>query len=784
MTPEFLTALPTMTTPQLLAACPPQWPPDYVGADIRYGGVFRQAMAGDPPFLDPLRTSSSFAQGMASMAYERLVMYDTGPTADPVYPAIVPDLATSWEWNGDATQLTFHLRQGVHWGDLNDPLLPGPEMTAVDLVYALNEYKSNPASVKKGYFTTMTIMEVIDNYTLRLTFSQPSLDMLPFLASNLALMFNPYLAQSGPDAMKLRAIGPGPFELYSPYEYNVGATFTRNPNFFQVDEAGNSLPYLDGAKFIVIPDQAVRDAALRVGLLEYAQSLSATLSDQIARLTARPDLAVYAAPSLGGSSFYLAMNQYTADPPSPLQDLRVRRALSLATDTKAISDAVFGPTGYPQDTMIPWRYFRNTPPTWAEVDAYYGLYQHHYNPQLADQLLAEAGYPNGFQTKITFFAYNPQTALPLDMVAAQWAQVGVQVLLEQTDYTVYRAMIDNGSYEYIINGFNLPSWQGPGDIYCRLHLNQGCATKMNLNDPVLNTLTEQVRSATPTTDVTALLQQIKDRYNDQVYWIDMPTYGAQLAGFWQPWVKGLREHRFSGGFAYWGQPLRHVWLDFEPQARPTFRAGVDQDGAGGLAFAIQLLQPQTGLPQSDWKIKSYSASLDYPGSPVSTLEVRLKPPFETGTVVIDNPTGTAQFSASAAQGVTPPLDPVAFATLRLGGCTTDAVTITPAITEVLDGNGSPLPVEQPALKTFRRGDAKANGIVDMADALFIAQYIAGLRGLGEDVTRVNAVNASSVKQDGAFDKITAADVLLIAQRAVGQRDDCFNLLPAAPPPLR
>ena len=72
----------------------------------------------------------------------------------------------------------------------------------------------------------------------------------------------------------------------------------------------------------------------------------------------------------------------------------------------------------------------------------------------------------------------------------------------------------------------------------------------------------------------------------------------------------------------------------------------------------------------------------------------------------------------------------------------------------------------------------------MADALFMAQHLVGLRDIGEGLDKVNAVNAASVKQDGAFDVISSADILLIAQRAVGLRDNCFDLLPQAVPPQR
>ena len=164
------------------------------------------------------------------------------------------------------------------------------------------------------------------------------------------------------------------------------------------------------------------------------------------------------------------------------------------------------------------------------------------------------------------------------------------------------------------------------------------------------------------------------------------------------------------------------------------------------------------------------------------LEVRLKAPFDTGNVTIDNITGLAQFDASAPGGAPWPVDPLAFAAPRLTGCVTDVVTVTATYDQVLDDLGNPLGIDQPPAETYRRGDAKADGTVDIADALFGAQYLVGLREIGEGLDFVHPVNAASVKPDGAFDVINTADVLFIAQHLVGLRDDCFEITPPPDPP--
>jgi len=107
-----------------------------------------------------------------------------------------------------------------------------------------------------------------------------------------------------------------------------------------------------------------------------------------------------------------------------------------------------------------------------------------------------------------------------------------------------------------------------------------------------------------------------------------------------------------------------------------------------------------------------------------------------------------------------------------------------AVTRV--GGGS-APPDIPATITVRRGDAQANGNVNVTDAMFIAQYLAGIRGLGNDTTTVNAVNAASVRQDPTADQITISggtlavtnDAALVANQGVtlGAATDTINVSP-------
>ncbi len=233
------------------------------------------------------------------------------------------------------------------------------------------------------------------------------------------------------------------------------------------------------------------------------------------------------------------------------------------------------------------------------------------------------------------------------------------------------------------------------------------------------------------------------------------------------------------------------------KAVASLRTAVDvwlpeNDSAAGVAIGIpQVVDASTGLPLPNVLLGAYAASLTYPPDPplppdfIAVLGCRLKPPFETGACnTSGDPNGIVILSGLAPQGAPWPVDPLAFVPLRLLGCVQNVGTVTLTFSQVVDVNGDPLDPGPPVVRTFRRGDAKPDGVVAISDVLYIRQYLVGLRPLGDGPGQVNAVNAASVKQDGAFDKITTADVLYLAQLLVGMRDGCFSLLPAAEPPER
>ena len=208
-------------------------------------------------------------------------------------------------------------------------------------------------------------------------------------------------------------------------------------------------------------------------------------------------------------------------------------------------------------------------------------------------------------------------------------------------------------------------------------------------------------------------------------------------------------------------PVTLEVLPPSPLAVTDLQTDIDGDTAAGARVLIaEVNHAETGNPLPGVTIASYDATLAYDGLLVNVQDVRLKAPFDVGNAVIDNPSGLTTFYATGPLGGAPwPIDPLAFLALRLTGSVLDQAQVTLGFTAITDQNGDPIVQEAQNVRIYKRGDSKADGIISVADVLFCAQYLAGVRGLGDAIDLVNAVNTASVNHDNGVDAITVADCL-------------------------
>lgn len=210
-------------------------------------------------------------------------------------------------------------------------------------------------------------------------------------------------------------------------------------------------------------------------------------------------------------------------------------------------------------------------------------------------------------------------------------------------------------------------------------------------------------------------------------------------------------------------------------AGPSFGLHADSaDGAIGLKLGINQIFDQ----DPEVALESFQAQLTYDGACMKILAVR-DLDFATNAVSIDNVSGVTTFRGTAPGGVPVPAG-LGHALTRLIAGNQIPCQVTMQLPLLTGSEGNPVPVGRDLFRNLRRGDARADRVINIADAMFIAQGLAGLRTACDgtvDAACLHSVNAASVRPDGAFDRTTIADARFIAQYLAGLRDEIYELIP-------
>jgi hypothetical protein len=197
-----------------------------------------------------------------------------------------------------------------------------------------------------------------------------------------------------------------------------------------------------------------------------------------------------------------------------------------------------------------------------------------------------------------------------------------------------------------------------------------------------------------------------------------------------------------------------------------------EDGAAGSGLAITRVFDASTDADLATAWGGYQARLTYDGACINVLDIREKG-FSVNIDFIDDGAGVAEFQGNAASGASGPSD-LAQVVSRTLGSSQVPCAITVEITGLTDEGGDPVGVVPASLtRNLLRGDALADGVVSIADALFIAQYLEGLRL--ECTPEVNSLclhslNAANWQTDGDFDRVTIADAVSIGQHLRGTGD--------------
>lgn len=330
---------------------------------------------------------------------------------------VVPHLAESYDLVSDPANpsITFHLRKGVKFSD-------GTDLNAQAVKWDFDQVKANPVSA--GTTRVWKSIDVVDDYTVRVNYTQWQNQLIRSWVTSTTMVFSPTAYQkNGIDWMRWNMVGTGPF-MQSKYQQDVILSFTKNPNYWEQGK-----PYLDGVQFIYVVDEMTQNALFKTGggdVLQTTPKSATELQAQGYQIITR----------LRNTNMLLP-DSMNAD--SPWSNVKVRQAAEYALDKEQIAKT-FG-YGY-------WKAAYQIPvPT---SPAYVSTIQNRtYNPAKAKQLLAEAGYPNGFKTTLyTIAASKDQNTA----YQAYFQAVGIQANLEMIDGAKAQQMMAGGTWNNALLG--------------------------------------------------------------------------------------------------------------------------------------------------------------------------------------------------------------------------------------------------------------------------------------------------------------------------------------------
>jgi len=400
--------------------------PTALAADLRI------AVAADITSIDPHFYNLFPNNNIAEHIFDKLVQMDPDSK-------MIPGIATSWK-TIDATTWEFKLRKGVKFHD-------GTELTAEDVVFSIDRVPlvANSPGRFTAYTKAIVSKQIVDPYTLRLKYAAPY-PLAPNDLSTIYIVSKKAAANATTDDFNSgkATIGSGRFKFVK-YVNGDRVELVRNDNYW------GDKPVWDKVTFRIIKSEPSRVAALLSGDVDAMEGVPTA---DLTRLKADPKFNVTSKIShrviyfnfdfLDRPSPFITAKDGKPLAKNPLQDIRVRRAISKAINRPAIAERVMEGQAIPSGQLVSATLFGNVPGLKAEV----------FDPEGAKKLLAEAGYPEGFNLTI----HGPSGRYVNDekvvqAVAQMLARVGIAAKVETAPMGPYSARASKQEFSFYMVGW-------------------------------------------------------------------------------------------------------------------------------------------------------------------------------------------------------------------------------------------------------------------------------------------------------------------------------------------
>jgi len=507
-----------------------------VSTEPVYGGVLRVASSSEIPSMDPPVSWDSASWAAQLMVFNGLLRFASGSSDTE------PELAESYEVSDDGLTWTFKLREGLTFSD-------GTPLTAEDVKYSVDRNFSpdvggwgtayymaieGTAEMMSGEADEVSGVKVLDDQTIQFQLISPVPYFDKLMSMPWMYVMNRAQVEQYTDDVSHHPLGSGPFVVE---EWTPGQSikFAQNPNYFREDE-----PYLDGVEweFGVEPEVAL----LRLEKGEIDLMEDRIPASEYPRLVGDPQWQPYIVEGEGNDTYYMTINSNQ----EYLRELPVRQAIAHAIDREKMV-RVTGGRGIPAKGL-----FAPNNPAYNPDIPY-----HEYNPDKARELLAEAGYPDGF--KIDAWDYNVFPYPEMGQAVQQdLGAIGIDVdlhLLSRAAWFAANAQEENGL------GFNSwslelpdPSYIVDGGFSCAAMFPDSCCNFSWYCSEDLDAKLDAARSEQDPHTRIELYQEIDQIVtHDLTLWV--PLYYPRWTFIHSPKVGGYQMPKVLG----FTQPYGRMW---------------------------------------------------------------------------------------------------------------------------------------------------------------------------------------------------------------------------------
>lgn len=455
------------------------------------------AVSVDATSLDPWLSTNITDKNVVSHLYDTLLM--RAPDT-----SIQPNVAVSYKAIDDNTW-EFKLRDDITFSN-------GEPLTAEDVKFTVEHFRSSELNAPSiAQFDPIESVEVVDPTTVRFHTSEP-FPALPAVMTEFWIVPDEYTKQNGVTSLSQTPVGSGPY-LLEDWTRDSRILLEANQDWWA---GAPNIPYVE---FRVVPDQNARIAQIQTG---EADIIAQVPTEAAPLLESNPQVELVEAS--GPRAYFLGFNQRLD---TPIQDQRVRQAINYAINVEEIVNTIFEGRGLPLATLLTPEQFGYDP----SVEPY------GYDPDKARELLAEAGYPEGFSIDMEA----PSDRYPKDVevaqvIASQLAEVGINVNLAIQEWGTYIGQFgsEDGPPIYLL-GWSIPTFD-PDSILTPLLT--GGPTYSRFVDPELEALIEEARSTVDPEARAELYAQVQQRIKELapmafLYQLN-ELYGVNAGLDWEP----------------------------------------------------------------------------------------------------------------------------------------------------------------------------------------------------------------------------------------------------------